>query len=188
MSIQINYPKTSFVLADDDIEARLTLDASSVLLLDSSNKIAKLTSTSLSSTATTFDITVPKLSFGSTEGTANQVLTIDASGGAAHWQDPAVTAVPNIKAVLAVEDDSGGGFGDANQQSIKNLLSIQVKDANTTNPIKMTQNSGGIFDLTCDTSGAVIDDDKGTKQFSGNYMKVSLNGTSYYMPLFTIAP
>jgi hypothetical protein len=135
--------------------------------------------------AAPFDITLSNtpLKLGGTQGTQDQVITADANG-TPYWADvPTSGGTPNLADVLSQET-----AGDADQKPISNLLSLAVKNSTVANAVVLSQDAGGALNLSSDTSGNVIDTSKDTKEFSGNYLKLSINGQDYYFQAFTVPP
>jgi hypothetical protein len=129
----------------------------------------------LTSTKNYFDMNFNGLTFKNVVGTTGQVIVSDANSNPT-WQD--ITS-PNLSAVL----DSSN---NANYKAITNLSSLEIqKDLTSSGSITLSQTSTNIFDLTSvDHIENVLESGPVTKEFSGNYMKLSIQGTIYYLPLY----
>jgi len=184
--IEIDYRATTFVYKDDaDHTQTVTAEKVQFELYPLATNTA-LSLIGLSAGGATFDMSFNELTFQGVAGTLGQVLTTDASG-VANWTDlPAPAATPSLAEVLAVGADA----------SFNVITSVGGLALNTppeegfpspADPIQLGQvQATGILALSSANSTQVIDTTKGTKQFSGNYMRIDINGTDYYMPLFII--
>lgn len=140
-----------------------------------------LTPTALS-LETDFNIAIGNssaLTLNSTQGTAAQVITADANG-TPYW---AAVPVPNLADVLGVVT-----AGDAGQQTISNLLSVAVENTASASSIVLSQTAGGQLDFTSSTAADLLDTTLSTKQFSGNYLKLSVGGVEYFFQAFSEVP
>jgi hypothetical protein len=108
-------------------------------------------------------------------GTANQVLTAGVSGGSVVWADLPSAVTPSLAEVMAVAT-----AGDAGGQALSNLPSVSLFDT-----------AGGVV-LSAIASSAVLnistpaDISGATKEFSRNYLPISVAGVVYYLPLFSV--
>jgi hypothetical protein len=138
---------------------------------------AKFAVAGMNSNSATFDMSFNALSFQGVAGTLNQVLTTDASG-VAHWEDAQMSATPNLADVLAVAT-----AGDANNQPISNLSQLGFQPASgDTLVLSGVAGAGGVLNLS-----TTADDTKATKQFTGNYLPIAVDGTIQYLQLFDVA-
>lgn len=143
---------------------------------DGATENAKFAVAGMSSNSATFDMSFNALSFQGVAGTLNQVLTTDASG-VAHWEDAQMSATPNLADVLAVAT-----AGDGNNQPISNLsqLGFHSVGGDTLN-LSGIAGAGGILNLS-----TLADNTKATKQFTGNYLPIAVDGTIQYLQLFDV--
>jgi hypothetical protein len=174
---------TSLLTSDNNWTANNTFDEAIILKdglkVNNSGVLTQLNSSGLTSQETAFAMNLNnfKLTLDGLTGTENQVLTTDASG-IAHWQD-----VPSTVTLDEVLEESN----DANQRSIVNLSSIEFKTGEN-HPVVLSQKLSGTLQIHCDDSNKVIDTTRETKQFSGNYIKLAINGTEYWIQAFTELP
>ena len=132
------------------------------------------------SVETDFNIAITNssaLTLNGTAGTEAQVITADANG-TPYW---AAVPVPNLSDVLGVAT-----AGDAGQQTISNLLSVAVENTASASSIVLSQTAGGQLDFTSSTAADLLDTTLSTKQFSGNYLKLSIGGVEYYFQAFSV--
>jgi hypothetical protein len=173
---------TSLLTSNNNWTANNTFDEAIMLndglkLNNSGVLKTQFNSSSLTSQETAFAMNLNnfKLTLDGLTGTTNQVLTTDSSG-IAHWQD-----VPSTVTLQEVLDASN----NASQRSIINLSSIEFKSGENY-PVVLSQKSSGTLNLQCEDSNKVIDTSRETKQFSGNYIKLAINGTEYWIQAFTV--
>lgn len=182
--IEIDYRATTFVYRDDaDHTQTVTADKVQFELFPLATNTA-LSLTGLSAGGATFDMSFNELTFQGVAGTLGQVLTTDASG-VANWTDlPAPAGTPSLAEVLAVGADAS--FNIITSVGGLNLNTPpEIGFPSPADSIQLGQvQANGFLKITSATASQVIDETKGTKQFSGNYMCINLAGTNYYMPLF----
>jgi hypothetical protein len=129
-----------------------------------------------------WDLDVAKLKLHGNLSTEGQVITSDANGRPI-WATLPSGSTPNLADVLAVAT-----AGDADQQTISNLLSVAVENTSSASAIVMSQTADGQLDLTSSTPADLLDITLATKQFNGNYLKLSIGGTVYYFQAFSVPP
>jgi hypothetical protein len=137
-----------------------------------------LAPSSLITDAPVFDFSFNSLTLGGVSGEAGQVFSVDGSGQPV-WTTVS-SATPSLSDVLV--------DGDADQKPISNVLSVALKESTVANPVVLSQDAGGALNLSSATVANVIDESFDTKQFSGKYLKLSINGTDYYFQAFTVPP
>jgi len=108
-------------------------------------------------------------------GTANQVLTAGVSGGSVVWADLPAAVTPSLAEVMAVAT-----AGDAGGQGLSNTPSVALYNTSV-GVVLSALLSSDILDIStaADVSGA-------TKEFSRNYLPISVAGITYYLPLFSV--
>jgi hypothetical protein len=135
---------------------------------------------SLRSDAPVFDFSFNSLTLGGVSGEAGQVFSVDGSGQPVWTTVSTSSETPSLSDVLV--------DGDADQKPISNVLSVALKESTVANPVVLSQDAGGALNLSSATAANVIDESLDTKQFSGKYLKLSINGTDYYFQAFTVPP
>jgi hypothetical protein len=185
--VQVNYPQTTLQIVNESGE-KLVMNAHKVEFGDglvTPSTQTTILQTGISSQLSTFDMSFNELTFGGVAGTLNQVLTTNASG-VAHWEDPQVSQV-NLADVLSVSPAGEATLG----QTISNIASISLQADNGNlmlpPPIVISERSNGILDFTCSYPDSLVDNSKVTQAFTGDYLVLSLNGTTYRLQLFNPA-
>ena len=108
-------------------------------------------------------------------GTADQVLSAGPSGGSVVWVDLPAAVTPSLADVMAVAT-----AGDAGGQGLSNTPSVGLFNTSV-GVVLSALLSSDILDIStaADVSGA-------TKEFSRNYLPISVAGITYYLPLFSV--
>jgi hypothetical protein len=110
-------------------------------------------------------------------GTANQVLTAGPSGGSVVWADLPGAVTPSLADVMAVAT-----AGDAGGQGLSNTPSVGLINTSVGVVLSAVVSSDVLnISTAADVSAA-------TKEFSRNYLPISVAGVVYYLPLFSVPP
>ena len=154
---QINYPLTSFHLTD--------AAAGVVDISGSGIACPRITP------AVIYDATAVTPS----AGTADQVLSAGPSGGSVVWVDLPAAVTPSLAEVMAVAT-----AGDAGGQGFSNTPSIGLFNTSVGVVLSATLSNDVLnISTAADVSAA-------TKEFSRNYLPISVAGIMYYLPLFSV--
>jgi len=110
-------------------------------------------------------------------GTAGQVLTAGVSGSSVVWADLPAAVTPSLAEVMAVAT-----AGDAGGQGLSNTPSVGLFNTSVGVVLSAVLDSAVLnISTPADVSGA-------TKEFSRNYLPISVAGVVYYLPLFSVPP
>ena len=107
-------------------------------------------------------------------GTADQVLSAGA-GGSVVWADLPAAVTPSLAEVMAVAT-----AGDAGGQGLSNTPSVGLFNTSIGVVLSALLSSDVLnISTAADVSAA-------TKEFSRNYLPISVAGVMYYLPLFSV--
>ena len=110
-------------------------------------------------------------------GTSGQILTSGGDAGSLSWTTGGGGSVGTLAQVL----ENGADAAFTNITAVGSI-GLQVENDPLADPITIGAGASGNLILL---STNIIDDTLATKQFSGNYLKVSINGVDYSIQLFT---
>lgn len=172
----------SITCQDNAIQNFLSTADGLVLYDGEIGKAVSLKQTGLKSTFDSMDISCNALTLEGVASTLGQVITADASG-VPYWADVPATPVPSLAEVLAVG-------ADASFNTITSIggLELQVSQDPLADPVVVSSDVSGALVISSATPANLVDATLATKQFSGSYLKVMLNGAECYLQIFSALP
>lgn len=133
----------------------------------------------LRSDVASFDLSFNALTLGGVSSSVNQVVMADASG-APYWASLPAEVIPTLAQVL-------GAGADASFNTITSIggLELQVSQDPLVSPVVVSSDVDGALVISSATPANLVDATLATKQFSGSYLKVVLNGAECYLQIFS---
>jgi hypothetical protein len=172
----------SITCQDNTTQNILSTDDGLFLYDGSADKIVKLKATGLLSTYASMDISCNALTLDGVASSVGQVVMADASG-APYWASLPAEVITTLAQVLTAG-------ADASFNTITSIggLELQVSQEVLADPVVVSSDASGALVISSATPANLVDATLATKQFSGSYLKVVLNGAECYLPIFSVPP
>ena len=170
------------IYANINTNDKTLIDSSSISFYNDGGSITyNKTGIMLLNSSNSFDLSFNELTFNGISSTEGQIVMANISGKPV-WSDLPSNALSDI---LLTNND-------ANFNTISNIgelkLSYNFQSDISGGPITISQDSSSKLSISMNTSTYLIDKSRDTKEFSGNYMRIMLNGEECFLPIFKNPP